>query len=142
MKKKVMMLVLATIAFAPAWSQSSDDERAVKEAVSHFAQSADRQDAGALDKLLDANFRVIMNRLFGSTEVNVLTKDEYLEKIRAKEFGGETRKVRIEDVTIIGNTACAKVAFRGSQTSFTSFLQFVKTEDAHWRLVSDMPTLM
>ena len=142
MRKITMTVVLATIAIITARAQKPNDEQAVREVITHFAQSADQQNEDILDDLLDANFRVVMNRLFGSSEVSVLTKDAYLGKIRNKEWGGEPRKIRIEDLTIMGNTAYAKVAFRGSQASFVSLLQFIKTKEAHWKLISDLPTLM
>ncbi len=142
MKKNVLVIVIAMVTSTTAWAQMPGDEQAVKEAVVRFAQSADQQNADALDELLDANFRVVMNRLFGSSEVSVLTKDIYLDKIRNKEFGGEERKVQIEEVAITGNTASAKVTFRGSKASFTSFLQLIKTEEAHWKLISDLPTII
>ena len=104
-----------------------EDRTMVKETLLQFAAAADAQQAEVLDKILDPNFRIVMNRLFGSTAVAVMDKTTYLNKIRAKEFGGDKRKVEIEALVINGNTASARVTFSGTKMTFVSFIQLIKT---------------
>ena len=111
-------------------------------ALQKFAKSGDNQDAAALDKLLDHNFRVVMNQLFGSTGVVVMTKEMYLDKIRNKEFGGDKREVKIEDLKIVGKSAHAKVTLKGSKMTFISFIQLVQDNTGTWKLVSDIPSVI
>ena len=64
-----------------------------------------------------------------------------LEKIRNKEFGGDSRKVKIENLLLNGSTASAKVSFAGSQMSTMNLLTLVQASDGTWKLVSDMPVI-
>jgi len=90
---------------------------------------------------LDNNYRIVMNRLFGSTEVSVISRDVYLEKIRMKEFGGDNRKVEIESIVQNGATASAKVSFIGSEMTFISILTLLKSGDDQWKLLSELPVV-
>jgi len=121
---------------------SSTDKASIKTTIAHFAKAGDEQDVEALDKLLDHNYRIVMNQLFGSTQVVVMSREAYLDKIKAKEFGGDQRTVSIEHITINGNTASAKVRLEGSKMTFVSLLDFVKDASGNWLLVQDLPVIV
>ena len=104
-----------------------------------FAEAGDRNDTEELKNYLDDNYRVVMNRLFGSSEVSVVPKSVYLEKIKTKEWGGDTRKLTIEGTTINGSSASAKVMFKGTKMTFVSLITLVKNEKGIWKLLSDIP---
>lgn len=70
-------------------SAESSEEEAIKKVITSFVQAGDNNDANALEKTLDNNYRIVMNRLFGSDEVDIMSKDIYLEKIKSKEYGGD-----------------------------------------------------
>ena len=133
----LMMVLMGTVALG-----QKEEVSAVKKVIESYAQNGDAQNPEALNSLLDENFRVIMNRMFGSSEVSVMPKSVYLDKIRAKEFGGDQRKVSIEEVIINGETASAKVTFEGSKMSFVSLFQFVKNADGNWLIINELPRLI
>lgn len=139
MKISLLMLILA-ISVVKSHAQSSTSDAQVKSAITAFANATANQDVAELEKLLDTNFRVTMNRMFGSSEVLVMDRTSYLGKIKAKEFGGETREVTIHELDINGNLAMAKVKFTGEMI-FTSYLLFAQGVDGKWRLVSDLPAI-
>jgi ketosteroid isomerase-like protein len=139
MKISLLFLILA-VAGIKAHAQSSTADAQVKSAIMSFADATANQDVSGLEKLLDANFRVTMNRMFGSSEVLVMDRTSYLGKIKAKAFGGEVREVTIHDLDINGNLAMAKVQFAGKMT-FTSYLLFAQGVDGEWKLVSDLPAV-
>ena len=146
MRTCIMVLIMG-IAFSLSCTAQKDidmqnGEEAVKTALRTFAKSGDNQDAATLDNLLDNNFRVVMNQLFGSTGVVVMTKEIYLEKIRNKEFGGDPRKVEIEELEIVGKTAQAKVTLTGSEMTFVSLIQLIQDQSGNWKLISDTPTVI
>ncbi len=116
-----------------------EDIQEIKKIIQQFSDAGDEQDFQTLDALLDDNYRIVMNRLFGSKEVSVMPKQAYLSKIKSKEFGGDKREVKIHEVLVNGNTATAKVTLKGQKATFISFLDLVKTENGAWKLISDTP---
>lgn len=139
--KKLILVVLVGVLFSANLYSQTNDMKAVKETITAFSKAGDANDANELEKYLDDNYRVVMNRLFGSTEVAVMPRAVYLEKIKTKEFGGDTRKLTIENVLVNGNTASAKVTFAGSKMTFVSLITLVKDDKGAWKLVSDMPVI-
>lgn len=140
MKNKITMSLFALIITLNCSAQSAE-EAAIEATIMGFAQAGDNNDADQLDTYLDDNYRVVMNRLFGSTEVAVMPKSVYLEKIRNKEFGGDDRKVVIESITQNGATASAKVSLVGNKMTFVSLLTLIKDEEGKWKLISDVPVI-
>ncbi len=139
MKNSVLFCI---ICLAAAFSsQAQEDIREIKKTISSFSMAGDKNDVVVLDKYLDKNYRVIMNRLFGSDEVTVLSKTIYLDKIRTKEFGGDQRKLTFSEIVVNGSTATAKVIFEGSKMTFTSLLTLLKDSAGDWKLVCDIPVV-
>ena len=142
MKKLFVAFIVSLFFVSCIQAQTPGAEKAVKTTIMKFAKSADKQDADALDKILDDNFRIVMNQLFGSTEAVVMNKTAYLGKIRTKEFGGDKRQVKIENLDINDKTATAKVTFRGSKLTLATYLLLIKTHSGNWKVVSDLPTVL
>ena len=141
--KQSMNLAIASIALCTsAFGQQPQKEMEnVKQTVIAVAAAADNNNADELAEHLDANFRIVMNRLFGSKEVAVMPRSVYLDKIRNKEFGGDKRSVTFKEVILNGNTAVVKVVLAGEKATFTSLLTLVRNESGDWLLVSDVPTV-
>ncbi|WP_339792994.1 nuclear transport factor 2 family protein [uncultured Imperialibacter sp.] len=137
----IMMTVFGTMVFSIAQGQETGVEE-VKKTIMQFATAADYQDPIILEEVLDANFRVVMNRLFGLEGVTIMPREVYLAKIKNKEFGGDKREVTISNVTINGNTANALVSFKGSKMTFVSTLLLVLTKEGKWKLVADLPNVI
>lgn len=134
------MSILALFITVGCKAQSAD-EKAIKETILAFSKAGDKNDAEKLASYLDDNYRVVMNRLFGSREVSTMSKEEYLEKIRTKEYGGDNRKVNVETIVLNGSTASAKVSLVGSKMTFVSILTLIQDENKDWKLVSDVPVV-
>ena len=58
--------------------RSSEDSIAA--IINAFSKARDQQNTEVLEDLLDDNFRIVMNQLFGSTEVSIMPKSDYLDK--------------------------------------------------------------
>ncbi|MEO1448490.1 MAG: nuclear transport factor 2 family protein [Bacteroidota bacterium] len=134
-------LILLIPMMTMAQTQTQAQYQAVSAAVEAFAQAADQQDAEALDKILDDNFRLVMNQLFGGDKVMTMDKATYLGKIRNKEFGGDERTVSIHAVNVYGKNAQAQATFKGKKMTFTSYLQLIHAPDGSWKIVNDLPTV-
>lgn len=132
------MSIFALFMAASCNAQSSD-KKAIKQTITAFSKAGDTNDADKLATYLDDNYRIVMNRLFGSTEVAVMPKEVYLEKIETKEYGGDDRKVKIGPIALNGTTASAKVSFIGTKMTFVSLLTLIKDGSNQWKIVSDVP---
>jgi ketosteroid isomerase-like protein len=139
--KTTLCILLLSAAGITLTAQTTTDEQAIRNTITQFAKAGDKNDAKALEVLLDSNYRIVMNQLFGSPGVVIMDRATYIEKIRTKEYGGEKRTVTIESITINGNTASAKVVMKGTKMTFVSLFELVKGSDGQWKIVSDMPTI-
>lgn len=140
MKKSILVGCLAVLGFAASAQKTA--EKAVKETVIAFAKAGDAQDAALLATYLDAHYRVVMNRLFGSSELSVLSREVYLEKISSKVFGGDTRTFEFLEIAVNGNTAVVRVNMNGSKMKTCSTLLLAQNESGKWLLVCDMPVII
>lgn len=132
----LICLLTSTISMAQQTTTS-----AVKKTILAFSTAGDNSNAEQLSQHLDDNYRVVMNRLFGSKEVSVLSKNIYLQKIKAGELGGDKRTVVFQEVIVNGSSASAKVTFKGSKLTFTSLITLIQDTKGNWKLVSDVPVV-
>ena len=139
--KSTILISTIVLFFTISCNAQSSDQEAIKETIMTFSKAGDVNDPDKLATCLDENYRVVMNRLFGSTEVAIMTKDVYLEKIRTKEYGGDTRTVKIGPITLNGTTASTKVSFEGTKMTFVSILTLVRDGDNQWKIIGDLPVL-
>ncbi len=138
--KKIIMSVIVLTVMTTGLAQQEEIQK-IKKTINTFSEAGDNNDSEQLAKVLDDNYRIVMNRLFGSTEVSVMTRLVYLDKIKSKEFGGDKRELKIDDVLVNGNTASAKVLFKGQKMTSTSLIILLQDRAGVWKLVSDVPVI-
>ncbi len=145
MKKQILILAVSAMSFAGCQAQNetknNPEMKKIEQTIHAFAKAGDTQNAEQLDQLLDNNYRIVMNRLFGSPDVSVMPKSVYLDKIKTKEFGGDKREVTIHEVIMNSTIATAKVTFKGEKMTFISNLQLIQNAGGDWKLVSDIPSV-
>lgn len=139
MKKSILMMLVA-LAGLTGYSQT-EDEKVIEETIREFAKAGDKNDVEALDKLLNENYSVVMNRLFGSETVTTVSKKDYLAKIESKEWGGDKREVVINKIIVNGNTAAVHATLIGSKMTFISIYTLIKDSQGNWTLLGDLPTI-
>ncbi|MEQ8325015.1 MAG: nuclear transport factor 2 family protein [Vicingaceae bacterium] len=122
-----------------AGSPPVDDKTKVIKALKSFVEAADRQDPDQLSQILDANFRAVVNRAFGSEEVSIMDKITYLDLIKQKKIGGDKREVSIIRVDITGNNACVHSVLKGSHLIFNTFTDLIRDSNGNWYVINDMP---
>ncbi|WP_421763478.1 nuclear transport factor 2 family protein [Ekhidna sp.] len=137
--KTILLTTIIFLGFA-TYGQK-DDQKAIKSVIIAFSKAGDAQDTKVLSDVLDESYRIVMNQLFGSKEVNVMSRDVFLEKIKTKEFGGDERDVSIGQIILNGNTATAHVSFKGIKMTFTSLIVLVKNAEGKWKMVSETPVI-
>ena len=121
-------------------AQSSDLAQ-IEATITGFTQAGDQSDSEKVSTFLDDNYRIVMNQLFGSTAVSIVPKSVYLEKIKSKEWGGDTRAITIKNVNVNGKTASAKVIQKGGKSTFVSTMVLLKDSSGNWKIVSDIPII-
>jgi Putative lumazine-binding len=143
MKTKISSLILITfITMTTTLAQTKNEEAAIKQTIEKFVLAADKQDDKALDMILDVNFRLSLNQMFGSKDVVNLNKEAYLSKIKAKEFGGDKREIKIEHLLILNNNASLQATFKGAKMTVLTFIQLVKTHEGEWKILNDLPSIL
>lgn len=141
MNKIKLVIIMCSMLSAIACNAQKIDMKNIENVITEFSKAGDENNVEKLAGFLDNNYRIVMNRLFGSTEVSVMPKSVYLEKIKSKEFGGDPRALKIENIIINGTTASAKVTFTGSKMTFVSLIMLLQNEEGDWKLISDVPTI-
>ena len=136
---KALIIFLFTISSITMLNAQNSQDQSIKKVILAFAKAGDTNNAEDLNIYLDDNYRVVMNRLFGSNDVTVMSRDMYIEKIRSKEFGGDSRTVKFHSITVNGNTASVRVTMTGTKMTFHSILNLIQNKDGQWKLISDMP---
>lgn len=141
MKNPLFSFTILMLASCASPAQNSTDLSNIDEAVRAFARGSDQQDAAGLDKVLHPQFRAVVNRAFGSADVSLMDKAAYLQLIRDKKIGGDTRDVHLVQTDITNNIATVKAIFQGKLLRFTTFVSLVKLPDGTWQVVGDMPDI-
>lgn len=105
-----------------------------------FCTAGDQQDASAMEKLLHPDFRTLFT--FGQAgEAAQLPRDQYIEMIRAKKFGGDARTVQIKSTERVSdNVAYVKASLVGKKATLHSLLILVRHQ-GHWRIYQDAARL-
>ena len=140
MKNIILTTAISFFAFSATFAQNMEEQK-VQEAVTTFCKSADQRNITNMDNIMDENFMVIGNGLFGSKEVSITNKETYLQLLKDQKIGGDSRKVTFIATDINDNNAVVKAEFDGSEYIFTTYIQLAKNEQGLWKIVSDMPQI-
>ncbi len=122
-------------------AQNAQDLTKINAVILEYSQAGDQRDVARLDTLLHPQYRSLVHRAFGGTDLNVMDKSAYLQLMTDKKIGGDTRKVHVLHVDVNGNVAQVKVILQGNVLKFTTYLSLVKMTDDSWRIVGDMPQI-
>lgn len=141
MKPQLLTLTAGLMLSSLGFAQPKSEDKAIHDAIVTFANAGDHQDFGAMDSILDKDFRVVMNQLFGNTGSVILDRSTYLTKLKAKELGGDKRMVTIENVVITRKNAMAQVTLKGSKFTIVTLLQLIQDHSGNWKIVSDLPSV-
>ena len=136
---KTLITILTMTMMINLTTQAQTDKAAVEQLINQFAKAGDQRDVAQLRKILHDDFRLAMNRLFGSEKVDLLDKPTYLTMMEEGKLGGDSRTVKILFIDITQNNAAAKVALKGKALTFESYYQLVKNAAGQWQLINDLP---
>ena len=77
---KIIALVFTVFLSIGANAQNGDMQK-VEATIKAFVLAGDKNKADEIGNYLDDNYRIVMNRLFGSESVSTMDKATYVEKI-------------------------------------------------------------
>lgn len=126
---------------AVANQQTPPDDRAqIEEVIRLFMRGGDESDTTLLSKVLNPQFRVVVNQgVFGLENLMVLDREAYFKQIVAKKWGGVPRTVQIVSISISNSIASAEVKTSSVRSDISSFIHFVKGKDGVWTIINDTP---
>jgi ketosteroid isomerase-like protein len=137
MKTLITILIMTMVINQTSHAQT--DKISIEQVVNQFAKAGDERNVAQLNNLLHDDFRLVMNRLFGSEKVDLLGKAAYLKMMEEGKLGGDSRTVKILSIDVTQNNATAKVALKGKALTFESYYQLVKNAAGQWQLINDLP---
>ena len=139
---KKLILKLGTLSIILTTCQGGIAETGkdkIVSAVNQFVKASDNRNAANLNKVLHHEFRAMVNRLFGSEDMSIMTKDTYLSLIKEEKIGGDDRKVNILKVDVVNHNAYVKAELHGKEYKFTTYILLAERPKGNWQVVSDMP---
>lgn len=112
----------------------------IKKIIENFVKGGDNNDITLLDKILHPNYQNIQDGHFEQTGIFVFSKEQYIDLVRAKKFGGHPRAIKYEEFTEMGNIAIARVILESEYLKFNSTIVCV-FENGQWQIISNIPKI-
>jgi len=138
--KSFKLLVMLLFVNATIFGQTTEmSKQEISALITNFSAAVETRNTMLLEPMLNENFRVIANRFPTSDKTTVLSRETYLELLKAGKIGGENRTVKVISMDINDHIAYAKVEFESDKAVFTTYQTFLLNANNAWQIVSDMP---
>jgi len=137
--KFLVALVPAVAVFAvPAFAAGPEDDQAIRRIVQQWVDAADSQDADLMEQILHADSMQFIPHTKAPGGVMKITRDQYVDGIRAKKIGGSPRQTQIHSVELDerGRNAIAKLELQSETMIFYQFVGLSKLAAKDWKIVS------
>jgi hypothetical protein len=122
-------------------SHSSAQITEVEACIHTFAKAADKRDLKTLEVILHPAYRSVLNKAFGSPDVSLLSKEDYIGMAKAEKIGGTDRQLHILALEMQPEIAHATVLMESADLRFTSYLSMVRNAEGKWQVISDTPRI-
>jgi Putative lumazine-binding len=110
----------------------------IKAAIESFIQGGDNTDTELLEKVIHPNFQNIQDGFFEDKGIFVFSKEQYIELVRIKKFGGKPRSIDFVSIEQMGNIAIVKVILESQFLKFVSIITCV-CENNQWQIINNTP---
>lgn len=121
---KYLIAVFASIFFA--FNVYANDMDEVKLVIENYADYDNTYNADGLNDVTDESFHFILHSAGETETIRTISRDAFLKGIAAKQFGGNNKALKIEDVKIKANIANVYFTHSGEQATFHHFMNLVK----------------
>ena len=133
---KNLMLLASFLLLGTTFGQSKTEEKAIATAVKTFTGAGDQQDVSALSEIIHEHYRLVWNS--GKDAPFIADKSVFLGKFEQKEWGGDRRKVTVENIEVFdGLNAVAKVVSDGEKAQMRSLFSLVKV-GGEWKIIGEL----
>lgn len=112
----------------------------IKIVIEDFVKGGDNNDVDLLEKVLHPKFQNIQNGYFTEKGIYVFTKQEYIELVRNKTFGGNPRTIHYENIEQMSNIAIVQVVLESAFLKFHSTITCVCI-DKGWQVINNTPKI-
>jgi ketosteroid isomerase-like protein len=132
----IAMLVIATVALGSV-SQTSAEDKAVRQAVQHYLNGLKRNDVESLKKAFWPDAKLFFVKKDG--QLGQLTRAEWYKSFAASAGKEEEGDLRITVVDITGNAASVKVEEDYPGSKYIDYLSLLKF-NGEWKIVNKIYT--
>lgn len=112
----------------------------IKKVIENFVKGGDNNDIDLLEKVLHTKFQNIQDRYFAEKGIYVFSKQEYIDLVRNKTFGGNPRTIHYENIEQMSNIAIVKVVLESAYLIFNSTITCVYN-DKVWQVINNTPNI-
>jgi Putative lumazine-binding len=109
-------------------------------AITNFIKGGDKSDVMLLEKVLHPNFQNIQDGFFKEKGVFVFSKEQYINLVKIKKFGGNYRSINFVSAEQMGNMAIAKVILESQYLKFFSTIICV-FQNNQWLIINNVPKI-
>ncbi len=133
--KLLLFISLVAFGIVKSHAQSIDFEQLVMK----YSKAGDEQNSETLSALTHETFRIIWHD-GDKTELSNIPREVHLQKIRDREFGGDTRKATLlETIWFDDVNAALKITMEGEKATMKSLLSLVNF-GGEWKIVQELVT--
>ena len=126
-----------------ASAKTNPDHAAVEAAVAAFASATETRSAAAIDAILHANYRAIVNDFPTAGKVAELPRAAYTGMLASEKIGGKAYELQKRSISVQGNVANAVYDFVGDdQTMHQNLIFFRSGAEGAWQLVTSAPVVV
>ncbi|TLX23369.1 nuclear transport factor 2 family protein [Chryseobacterium indologenes] len=112
----------------------------IKYTIEQFIKGGDHSDTKLLEKILHKDYQNIQDGFFDQPGIFIIPKQEYINLVRDKIFGGKPRQITYHFVEQKNNIAYAKVSLESSALRFSSLITCIY-EDGKWLVITNIPSI-
>jgi hypothetical protein len=112
----------------------------IKSAIAGFVKGGDNTDTMLLEKILHPDFQNIQDGYFDQKGIYIFDKNQYIELVQTKKFGGHPRSIDYTSIKQLGNIAIANLVLETQQLKFISTIVCVY-ENNQWQIISNIPVV-
>jgi len=113
----------------------------VKTAIETFIKGGDTNSAALLESILHPQYRNIQDGFFEEKGIFVIAKDEYIDLVKNKTFGGSPRTIEYRALEQNGNLVNALVLLESEYLRFHSHIVCVR-ENSRWMVIGNYPAIV
>ncbi|MDC8103488.1 nuclear transport factor 2 family protein [Chryseobacterium sp. PTM-20240506] len=112
----------------------------IKQTIEKFIKAGDTSDTNLMDEVLHKDYQNIQDGFFEQKGIFIISKEQYIEYISNKTFGGKPRTLAFDSIEQKGNIAIAKLSLESDVLRFSSTITCIQ-EDEKWQVITNIPVI-